>query len=231
MARRIRVGMAGAAALLVGLLLAGCSGRVAELVNDFNARATQIAGGQIEVGEGTTIPLVPTAGGVLDPGETPQPAGEFDLVANPSIMLVNAWEQIYALPAGSAFSINASQDQVGRYVVDYLQAAGWAQTARGGSAAIANGQVRIDLAVEATSGGFGAGTVTFQPTLDAAAQVRLNPQGGDFHGLQMPNNFTGAIGDALLAAISGAASTDVRQVTLNRLVLENGTMQVAGTTN
>ena len=231
MARGIRRRILAGAAVLAALLFAGCSGRLAEAVADFNARATQVAGGQIEIGDGTTVPLVPTGGVDINLGGTPQASGEFDLVANPSITLVSAWEQIYALPAGTPFSINATQDQVGMYVVEYLQAAGWGETARGGSAAIANGQVRVDLAVEATDGNFGAGTVTFQPTLDGTARVRLNPQGGDFHSLQMPNNFTSSIGDALIAAVSGSPATDVQQVTLNRLVLEGGTMQVSGTAN
>jgi hypothetical protein len=216
-----------AAAALAALLLgAACQGNLDEIVADFNARATQVAGGTLAAEATLSAILVGTP---VPEGFTPPPANTFDLTTNYAATLAQAWGQTYALPSGSQFEIRATQQQMGDYVIQQLQVTGWERTARGGSIAIALGQVRLDLALEDSDGNFGAGTVSFQPTLDATGRLRLNPQGGDFGGLRMPDNFTPALGDAVHTALSGARDASLSRVSLTRLMLENGVLDVAGT--
>ncbi len=225
MATRHTLALAAAAlaALLTGV---SCRGNLDEIVAEFNARATQVASSTL-VAEGTVSAVL--RGTPTPEGYVPPPPGTFDLTGDPAASLAHAWGQTYALAPGTQFEIIATQQQMGEYVIQQLQLAGWDQTARGGSIAIALGQVRLDLALVDADSNFGAGTVTFQPTLDPAGRLRLNPQGADFGGLRMPNNFTPALGDAVHTGLTGARDDSLSRVSLSRLVLENGILDVAGT--
>jgi hypothetical protein len=214
-----------ACAVLILLAGAACTKSLDEAIADLNARATQVAsGGSAGVNLGDVLP---TPG----PSPTPGPASEYNLALNPNASLADAWEQVYALNPGTEFTITATEQQVAAYIIHELQATGWADNVRGGSATIGVGQIRLDLALIDTQDGFGAGTATFQPTLDASARVQLNPQGTDLRGLVMPGDFTAALGDAVLSALTGPeSSTFLRsEVRLSRLSFENGRLSVSGT--
>jgi hypothetical protein len=222
MARRLILALV-AVAVMVGV--SGCQGSIDEVVGGFNARATQIAGGQVGGAAPTATPQPgPTA------GPTSVPTGFHDLTTDPNALLVQAWGQTTGLPSGSQFQITADQYQVGQYIIQVLQSDRRSQTAvRGGSLAIDLGQIRLDMALEDTSGQFGSGTITFQPTLDEAARIRLNPQGANFNGLRMPDEFTAALGDAMLTVLTGAPTEDLRRVNLSEISLSGGRMRVSGT--
>ncbi len=212
-------------ALMLTLVLAtGCNNRLAENIRRLNEAATRTASGDLGFVSGTpSTPLPPT------PQPTPTPPNLQDLTTDPNATLAHAWGVTYTLPAGSEFTIIATEQQVGDYIVRMLQLKGWDQVVRGGSAKIALGQIRLDLAMEDSEGKFGAGTITFQPTLDAGGVIHLNPRGADFGGLQIPDNFTPALGDAVHSALSGAESAALSRVRLSLIALDNGTMRVSGT--
>lgn len=210
-----------ACAALILLAGAGCDKSLDEAVADLNQRATQVAsGGSVDLGG-----LLPTR----SPSPTPGPASVQDLRYNPNASLADAWDLVYTLGVGTEFTIMATERQVATYVVRELQRMGWEDNVRGGSATLGAGQIRLDLALVDSQGGFGAGTVTFQPTLDLASQVNLNPQGVDLRGMVMPNNFTAALGDSVLSVLTGSEASLSSPVQLSRLSLENGELSVTGT--
>lgn len=229
--------------LAVALAAVGCgslSGPVARL----NQWGTQAAGGVPGVigspSGGAEAVLTPT--GPTPAGPTPSPAAGvtltaqpsngdarvYDITASPADSLAQVWASVYTLPAGTAFTVSATERQVGEYVVSYLQARNVGDAVRGGSATVAGGQVRIDLALQDDAGDFGAGTVTFQPTLAAGGAVRLNPLGADFGSVRLPDTFTEAIGDAVYAALTGVQQSDANRVTPSRFDLQDGILHVEG---
>jgi hypothetical protein len=222
MARRLIL-----AGLLVGVMLAaaGCNPVVGERISQLDRLATRVAGGDPDAPGAPTVDTAATA----EPTLTPQPSGEHDLTIDPNAQIVTAWEQVYGLAPGTAFHIRADQYQVAAHIVQSLQLTGWSETVRGGSVAIDLGQIRLDLALQDVDGSFGAGTITFQPTLDASGAVRLNPRGADFGGLRMPNNFTVALGDSVIATVTGAQTPDLSRVTLTQIALDAGVMDLRGT--
>jgi hypothetical protein len=207
------------------MLTAGCSENFGNAISNLNANATRIAGGEVTDPENPDAEPAETA----TPEPTAEPDGYYDLVSNPSASLVQAWGRIYGLPAGSEFTVIADEVQVAEFTVQTLQLEGWSETVRGGSTTIALGQIRLDLALEASDGSFGSGSLTFQPTLDELAHLRLNPRGAEFGGLHMPDDFTPALGDAVYASLTGAQTAALSQVTLSQLSLDNGVMTVKGT--
>jgi hypothetical protein len=210
--------------VLIVLMTAGCSENFGKAITNMNANATRVAGGVTDPGSPDANPAdTPT------PEPTAEPDGYYDLVSDPSTSLVQAWGRIYGLPSGSEFAIIADQVQVGEFTVQTLQLEGWDQTVPGGSASIALGQIRLDLALVAANGDFGSGSLTFQPTLDESARLHLNPRGAEFGGLQMPNDFIPALGDAVHASLTGAQTDALTKVTLSQLSLDNGVMTVRGT--
>lgn len=234
MQRRFWIGLV--ALLAVTLLVSACrEGGVDQAVTELNRLATQAAGGTVEE---TPVGEVPP-GEQLPPGEAPAegqnppPAGgpatgaTFDLTVTGG-SLANAWGQTYGLPSGSDFAIAANDQQVAEYIIQRLQQSGWQNNVFGGSAAVGSGQIRVDLALQTGEGDFGGGTFSFQPTIDEAGRLRLNPQGGDLGGLRMEGNFTAAVGDAVYAALAGEPNPDLAAVDLSALVLENGVMRVSG---
>lgn len=225
-------GLLLAALILTTLALGGCQGNLDQIVGGVNARATQIAGGDLPTVEGQPT-ADPNAGNGDQPTPvppTPEPTqNTFDLTINPNEKLVAAWGHAYGLAPGSQFTIVATQSQVGQYVIDLLKTSGWDATVKGGSAGIGNGQIRLDFAIEDANAKFGSGTATFQPTVDATGLVRLNPQGANFGGFELPDGFTAAIGDATHAALTGAQNNDLAQVTLTQVSLDNGQLLVSGT--
>lgn len=221
------------AVLLSGMLaLTACQGNLDQIVQGVNTRATQVAGGELP-----TAAVEPTADTGGNGGDQPTPVpptpeptqNTFDLTADPNAKLVTAWGQVYGLTPASQFTITADQAQVGQYIVDLLKTSGWEATVKGGSAGIGNGQIRLDFAIEDTNGKFGSGTVTFQPTIDASGLIRLNPQGANFGGFEIPDGFTAAIGDSTHAALTGAQTDALAQVTLSQLSLDNRVLRVSGT--
>lgn len=206
-----------------GLALAGCTSVLADNVATLNAAATAAA-------QGVDLPEEIPGANLLTPNSTNTP-NLVDLTIDPNALLATAWGNIYALPGGEQFTLIATEDQAGQYVVDYLRLNGWQETVAGGSAALGSGQVRTDLALLVQNGDeqeFGSGTVTFQPTLDASGRLRLNPLGADFGALDIPGNLTSTIGDAVHAMLTGARDPSVSEVQLSQIVIENGIMQVTG---
>lgn len=212
---------------LAALLTAGCQDTIDQAVANLNARATAVAGGTLPAEISTAGAAIQATATALVP--TQPPAGYFDISLDPAASLANAWGQVYALQSGASFEIIATEQQTGEFIIQQLQVSGWQETAHGGSATIDAGQIRVDLALVDADGDFGAGTVTFQPTLDSAARLRLNPQGASFGGLTVPDNFTAALGDSVFAALEGARNPSLARVTLSRLTLEDGRLSVAGT--
>lgn len=214
---------AALALLVLVTLLAGCNDTLDNNIATLNAAATQAA-----QGVNVTLPSLPgleQTAGALFPTGVPN---VFDLLANPGETMAHAWWQIYGLPSGSEFSIIATEDQAGQFVIETLQLGGWQETVRGGSVAIGVGQIRLDVALILEDDEFGSGTVTFQPTLDGLGRLRLNPQGGEFGQLQIPNNLTTALGDAIHTLLTGARDDSLSKVTLTQLGLENGTVEIHG---
>jgi hypothetical protein len=207
--------------IILAGLLAACNGTVDSNVATLNALATLSAGGSVNGGDPGAPSETP-----VPPTETPLP-NLIDLTLNPNSLLVSAWGSTYGLPSGSAFTIKATQGQAGQYVIQVLQTEGFSDTVKGGSAAIGVGQIRIDLALVDLDGKFGSGSVTFQPTLDNG-QLRLNPRGGEFAGLNLPGNLTAAVGDAVHTALTGARSNQLSQVNLDQLSLDNTTVEISG---
>lgn len=219
MAKRALPAVIGGLALTLALL-AGCGGgSIDENLATFNARATQIAEGAIVGEEGTPAPATPEP--------TPIP-NLIDLTTDPNAQLARAWSQVLALRSGDEFTIIATQEQVGAFIIDTLQLYGMQSTVRGGSAAIGAAQIRIDLALVDQEGNFGAGTVSFQPTLDELGRLHLNPQPAQFGGLDLPAELLPLIGDAVYTALTGARNDAQSRVTLTRLTLENGIMELSG---
>jgi hypothetical protein len=212
------------AGIAVLLLTSGCS-TLANNVNRLNEAATRAASG--DLGLGTGLPILPTAAPTT--AATPAPPNTIDLTNDPAALLVHAWGITYGLASGSQFTILATEQQVGDYIVRALQLSAGAEIVRGGSAKVDLGQIRIDLAMQDSTGKFGAGTATFQPTLDEFGRVRLNPQGADFAGMQIPDNFTAALGDTVHAALTGAQNDSLSRVTLSLISLDGGVMKVSGT--
>jgi hypothetical protein len=207
------------AALALALVLsAGCNGRLDSNMATFNAKATEVAGS----GEIVGTPLA-----MLTPQPT-VPPNLYDLtVTNES--LVHAWGQTYGLSSGAEFAIYATQQQVTEFVIQTLQVNGWQDTVKGGNVTFGTGQLRLDVAIEDTNGDSGAGTVSFQPTLDELRRLKLNPQGAQFGTLQIPNGLTEALGDAIETALIGAKNEALSKVILKSLSLENQTLKVSGT--
>ena len=226
-------GIAAAILIATALIFSACQGNLDQIVQGVNARATQIAGGEAPP-PGTEPTVDPNAGNGGDQPTpippTPEPTqNTFDLTQDPNEKLVNAWGHVYGLTSGSQFTIIADQNQVGQYIVDLLKASGWDTTVKGGSAGIGNGQIRLDFAIEDANGKFGSGTVTFQPTVDPAGTIRLNPQGANFGGFEIPDGFIAATGDVTHAALTGAQNDTLSQVTLSQLSLDNRVLRVSGT--
>jgi hypothetical protein len=152
----------------------------------------------------------------------------YDLTADTTALLIHAWGQTYGLPPRSQFTIRATQSQVGEYIVQSLQLAGFQASVRGGSATLGSGQFRLDLSLVDTGGASGTGTITFQPTLDASGRVKLNAIGNTLGTLQLPDGLLGNIGDSVEKALLGAPSDAISKVTLQSISLENGVMTVTG---
>ncbi len=219
-------------ALLLGLTLtlmltAGCNSRLAERVRQLNEAATRAASG--DLGFIGITPATPATPAPPTPQPTPTPPNLQDLTGDPNATLAHAWGVVYALPSGSEFTIIATERQVGDHIVRLLQLKGWDQVVRGGSAKVALGQLRLDLAMEDSEGKFGAGTITFQPTLDAGGILHLNPRGADFGGLHIPDNFTPALGDAVHSVLTGAETEALTRVRLSLIGLDEGILRVSGT--
>lgn len=210
--------------VLTSLLLAACGsiqigGSVDENVATINAIATRGAGGDVSGAlEGQQQQLTPT----VEPTATPDPNFR-DLTLNPNALLVQAWGQVAGQGAGSTFTIIATDTQVGTYIISDLQLR-FADSVQGGSVTLAPGQLRLDIALNASEGQFGSGTVSFQPTLNTDGTLRLNPQGANFNGITVPNGFTTAIGDSVNKALTG----DNANVSLTELSLDNNRLVVAG---
>jgi len=213
---------------LILMVVTGCEGnKLDSNLATFNARATQVAGSTVPVGEILTeIPILP--------GQTEQPGGGtseqhvFDLTTNPNADLAEAWSHTYGLSRGETFKLTATQTQVGIFVIDTLQLYGLENTVRGGSAAIGASQLRLDLSLVGDNGDFGGGTVSFQPTLDSLGRLRLNPQPAQFGGLELPSNMLSLLGDAVHTALTGARNDDQSVVTLTLIQLENGILDLEG---
>jgi hypothetical protein len=199
--------------IVVTALSAGCNGnKIDANVATVNALATQVASGYI-----ATRTAAPT--------EIPN---LYALSADPSALLVHAWGQVNGLPRKSEFTIVTTQQQVGDFIIETLKLAGWDETVQGGSVVIDVGQIRLDLALIDANGAFGAGTVSFQPTLDEMGRVKLNPLGGGFGDLKLPNGLTAAFGDAVYTTLAGAPNDRLSNVTLHSLSLQGGIMEVTG---
>lgn len=203
------------------LLMTGCDGNttLTDNVATLNAAATKAAGGDGGSGSGESTPE-PTA----------LPANYFDLTADPGKSLANAWGTINGLPGGQEFTVIASEQQVGTYIIERLQLSGWEETVRGGSVTIGSGQIRLDVALVDEENNFGSGTITFQPTLDELGQVHLNPLGADFGTFDLPNDLLAAFGDQVNFALGGAPNESLIRVSLTRISLEDEIMQVEGKT-
>lgn len=213
--------------ILIGLLLAavyGCSAQFDSGMATFNANATKIASGGREIGT-----LIATAQPTAGPTLTPTPAvHRYDLIADSSELLIHAWGQVYALPAGSQFEIIAEQRDVADFVVASLQLQGFKDTVRGGTVTLAVGQMRVDLDLVGADGATGTATITYQPTLDAAARLQLNMLGSDYGALRLPAGLPLAIDQAVMTSLSGAANESLSKITFSSLSLESGAMTVSG---
>jgi hypothetical protein len=198
-------------------LSAGCNNRLESYIKGLNQSATEVAGGSGIVG----TPLA-----MLTPAPT-KPPNLYDLTVT-NDTLVHAWGQTYGLPSGSEFTIYATQLQLTEFIIQTLQIGGWQDTVKGGNVTIGTGQLRLDVAIQDTAGDTGAGTVTFQPTIDELGRLKLNPQGAQFGQLQIPDGLTAALGDAVEQALIGAKNNTLSKVTLKTLSLENETLRVTG---
>jgi hypothetical protein len=206
-----------AAVMLIG---AGCNPQIDSSVATFNAQATNVASSGGHLAATLSVTPVPTSTPVV---------ASYDLTTDSTQLLIHAWGQAYGLPSGSQFTIIATQEQVGQYIVQTMQLAGFQDSVKGGSATLGSGQLRLDLSIIDTAGATGTGTITFQPTLDAAAALRLNLIGSSFGTLKLPNGLLGDIGDSTEKALIGAANDSQSKVKLSGLTLENGQMKVTGT--
>lgn len=224
--------------LLAFAALACGGGAVDDWVTRLNASATQAAGG---------APGVPTVGINLDeifptadpnltltPAPIDQPTAApvnyvVDMTIDPNGVLANGWGRIYAQPAGTAFTMIATERQVGDYIIQTLKLAGFEVYVRGGNATLGMGQIRLDLALVGQDSAFGAGTITFQPTLDTFGRIKTNPLGGDFGTLQLPAGLYPALGDAVHIALTGAANDALSRVNVTSISIDNGIMQIGGT--
>lgn len=199
---------------------AGCNPQINSSVATFNAQATNVASTGGKIAETLAVTPIPTSTPVV---------ANYDLTTDPSQLLIHAWGQAYGLPSGSTFTIAATQDQVAAYIVQTIDLSGFQDSVKGGSAAIGGGQLRLDLSIVDTAGATGTGTITFQPTLDASAKLRLNLIGSSFGALKLPNGLLGNIGDSTEKALMGAPSEALSKAALTSLSLESGVLKVAGT--
>ena len=208
-------------ALLAAVLLlaAGCNTNINSDVATFNAQATNVASTGGHLAATLAVTAVPTATPVV---------ANYDLTTDPTQLLIHAWGQTYGLPSGSKFTIIATQQQVAAFIVQSIELAGFQDSVKDGTAAIGSGQLRLDLSIVDTTGATGTGTITFQPTLDSNAALKLNLIGSSFGTLKLPNGLLGAMGDSTEKALIGAASDSASKVTLSALTLENGQMTVTG---
>jgi hypothetical protein len=224
--RAISVLWVGLALTLV--IVTGCEGnKLDSNIATFNARATQMANSTVPGADILTeIPGIPLL--TEEPGNGTSENHLFDMTANPNAELADAWSQTYGLGSGETFRIIANQNQVGIFVIDTLQLYGLQSTVRGGSVAVGAAQLRLDLALVGSDGDFGGGTVSFQPTLDSLGRLRLNPQPAQFGGLDLPNDMLTLLGDAVHTALTGARNDAQSEVTLTRIQLENGILELEG---
>lgn len=215
--------MIGVLSILIMGLITSCGDNttLSDNVATLNAAATKAAGG--DVGNGGS------GGEEATPEPTSLPPNYFDLTANPNGTLANAWGTINGLPSGQEFTVIANEQQVGTYIIERLQF-NWEETVRGGSVTLGSGQIRLDVALVDEENNFGSGTITFQPTLDELGRVRLNPSGADFGTFDLPNGLLAAFGDEVNFALGGAPDESLVRVSLTRITLENGTMEVEGKT-
>jgi hypothetical protein len=210
----------------LALLMSACNPQLDSSVATFNANATQLAGGGQSAGT-----LVGPAVGTLEAGLTPSPtlpANVYDLTADQTQLLVSAWGKIYGLPVGAEFQIKAGGQQVTRFVVDNLQIQGLADTVKGGNVTLGQGQFRMDLAILDTAGVNGGVTVTFQPSLDETAALKLNPLGSEFGTLSLPPALIPSLGDSVHTTLTGAKNDSLSKVQLHSILLENDTMVLTG---
>lgn len=213
---------------LVGLAVTtvGCNPQLNSSVATFDANATKLAsGGQVAGTLAGTLIVTPIPGATVTP--TP-PANVYNLMADQTQLLVSAWGKIYGLPTGSEFQVTASGQQVTRFVVDNLQIQGLADTVKGGNVTLGQGQFRMDLAIVDTTGAYGGVTVTFQPTLDEQAALKLNPLGSEFGVLSLPPALIPSLGDAVHTTLTGAKNDALSKVTLHSLSLENDVLNLTG---
>lgn len=214
--------------LMAVLALSACTPTFNQRLEDLSAAATQVGEG-IE-GLNVTLPVIE---GVVPPEATSTAQGSlFDIRSNPNEGLATAWGQVNGLASGQVFTILATQAQAGDYVIQTLRLNGWQDTVQGGSVSVGAGQVRVDLAILVTSGGnteAGAGTATFQPTLDSAGRLRPNPQGATFGSLNVPNNLIGSIQDAVFSLLAGGPNDGLVRVNLTVVELLNGEIRISGT--
>ena len=222
--------------LLTGITLAGlalgmsaCNPQLDSSVATFNANATQLAGGGQSAGTlvGPSVGTFQAGLTPLPPTPTP-PANVYDLTLDQTQLLVSAWGKIYGLPAGAEFQIKASGQQVTRFVVDNLQIQGLADTVKGGNVTLGQGQFRLDLAINDLNNTSGKVTVTFQPTLDETATLKLNPLGSEIGALSLPPTLLPSLGDAVHTTLTGAKNDSLSKVQLRSLSLENDTMILTG---
>jgi hypothetical protein len=204
----------------VMLMSAGCNPRIDASVATFNAEATKVASAGGQIAGTLAATQVPTPPAVVT---------TYDLSADPSGLLIHVWAQVYTLPSKSNFTIIATQAQVGDYIVQNYQLAGFQNAVKGGSVAIGNGQLRLDLSVVDTAGVSGTFTITFQPTLDSGGRLKLNTIGTDYGTLKLPDGMLSTTGDTVNKALTGAANDSLSKVIVQSLTLENGTLKVSGT--
>lgn len=223
MTRRTILLISTLAILIMGLIV-GCGDNTTlnDNVATLNAAATKAAGGN--VGNGGS------GGEESTPEPTALPPNYFDLAAEPNSSLANAWGTINGLPSGQEFTVIANEQQVGAYIIERLQLSGWEDTVRGGSVTLGSGQIRLDVALVDEQENFGSGTITFQPTLDELGRVRLNPLGADFGTFDLPNGLLAAFGDEVNFALGGAPDESLIRVSLTRITLEDGMMEIEGKT-
>jgi len=212
MTRRLLTGLILTAALV---LLTACNvgGSLDENLATVNAIATAGAGGQVNGGP------TPTEG----PTQTPTPDPNlYDLTGDPNALLVQTWATIANQASGTPFTLVATQTQMGNFVIEDLRLR-FPDVVRGGSVALAPGQVQVNMALVEDDESFGSGTVTFQPTIGDGGTLRLNPQGSNFGGVEVPNGFTEAIGRTMNKALTGNAD-----IVLTQLSFDNQQLRIAG---
>lgn len=205
---------------LTALAFTACNSEINSQVATLNARATEIA----SLGQG----VAPTLDAVLHPTATPTiPPVVYDLTTDPGALLAGAWSEVYAMVSGTPFTIVATQEQVSVFVTQVLNLNGWEATVFSPAVTIGARQFRMDFGIVAANG-FGQATVTFQPTLNASGQVDLNSLGADFGDVNPPSGLTFALGDSVLATLTGQSNVALRQARLTDLSLEDGVMRVSG---